>query len=116
MAHAGQFGTYYTQLVERFYAALEWRYNDVKDEPKLVREAEILGLLLDTILADQVAHDVPLNALEQAIKHFQQVRHDSFTPNKYKSILVYMGLDEDKTHGYHPQLFGNVTIERRNGV
>jgi hypothetical protein len=116
MAQAGQFGSYYGQLVERFYAALEWRYNEVKDEPKLAREAEILSLVLDTLLADQVAHDVPLHALEGALKHFQKVRHDSFTPNKYKDILHHLNLDEKRTHGYHPQLVGNVTIERHKGA
>lgn len=112
MTHAGQFGGYYAQLVSRFYAALEWRYNEVKDVPALVREKEIIVSLLDSLLADQVAHDVSLPHLESALRHFQKVRHDSFTPKKYTEILSLMGIEEKKTQGYVPQLYGAVTIDR----
>ena len=112
MSHAGQFGAYYTQLVERFYAALEWRYNEVKEDSGLTRETQILALMLDSLLVDQVAHDVSLQNMEHAIRHFQKVRHDTFTPKKYNEILHLMGLDEEKTQGYKPQLFGIVTLSK----
>lgn len=113
MAYAGQFGTYYTQVIDRFYHALEWRYNDVKDKPGLAREAEILAKLLDLLLADQISHDLHLQKIEQALMRFQRVRHDSFTPNKYHEIMELMGVEEKDTHGYAPQLFGHVQLEAR---
>lgn len=111
MAHAGQFGEFYTQVVDRFYHALEWRYNVVQSKPGMEREAEILANLLDHILADQVSHDLRLADLEGALRHFQKVRHDSFSPNKYKDILSLLAIDEKNTHGYLPQLFGHVTLD-----
>lgn len=113
MAHAGQFGTYYAQVIDRFYHALEWRYNDVQGRAGHEREQEILAKLLDVILADQVGHDLHLQHLEKALHIFQKHRHDSFTPNKYKEILFLMDIDEKKTQGYAPHLFGNVTFEAR---
>lgn len=111
MGHAGQFGTYYAQLIDRFYHALEWRYNDIQGRAGHEREQEILAKLLDVILADQVGHDLHLQNLEQALGIFQKNRHDSFTPNKYKQILSLLEIDEDKTKGYSPHLFGNVNFE-----
>ena len=112
MAHIGQFGAYYTQLVERFYAALELRYNDIHGRKGSDRECEILAKLLDGLLADQVSHDVSLANLESALRHFQQVRHASFVPGKYHEILELMNIDEVKTEGYTPQLFGIVTLDK----
>lgn len=113
MAHAGQFGTYYGQVVDRFFHALEWRFNEIKDKKGHEREGEILAKLLDILLADQVGHDIHLHSVEQALHHFQKVRHDSFTPAKYRDIMALMGVDEDKTIGYKPHLFGAVTFEAR---
>ncbi len=112
MSHAGQFGTYYTQLVERFYTALEWRYNEIKEDSGLTRETQILAMLLDSLLADQVAHHVSLSNLEGAIRQFQKIRHDSYTPKKYHEIMELMGLAEKKVEGYKPQLFGIVTLSK----
>lgn len=116
MAHAGQFGTFYAQLTERFFHALEWRYNDIQGRAGHDREQEILAKLLDIILADQVGHDMPLPNLEKALQLFQKNRHNSFTPNKYKEILSLMHVDEAKTIGYTPHLFGNVIFESRHSA
>lgn len=112
MAHVGQFGTYYAQLIGRFYSAVEWRYNEIKDRKGHAREMEILAKLLDCVLADQIAHDVSLQNLEGALRHFQRVRNDSFTPKKYSEVLELMGIDEGETEGYVPQLFGIVTLDK----
>ena len=49
MAHVGQFGHYYTELVNRFFHAVEWQYQKhAKD--KNPREREILSKILDTII------------------------------------------------------------------
>lgn len=114
MAHAGQFGIYYTQIIDRFYHALEWRYNDVKEQGG--READILARLLDVLLADQIGHDIHLHNVEKALREFQRVRHDSFTPNKYKEIVSLMGIDEEVAPGYQPQLFGHVQFEARYNI
>jgi hypothetical protein len=95
---------------------LEWRYNDVHGKSGHERETEILSKLLDTLLADQVVHDVDLHGLEGALRHFQRVRHDSFSPNKYREILGLLGVEEQSTLGYHPQLFGNVTLDVRRSA
>jgi hypothetical protein len=111
MAQAGQFGTYYAQVVDRFFHALEWRYNEIKEKRAHDREKEILCKLLDQLLADQVGHDLPLHDVESALRLFQRIRNDSFTPNKYKDVLYLMKIDENTTQGYRAQLFGNVTLE-----
>lgn len=111
MAHAGQFGQHYVQVVQRLYNGFEWRYNEVKENKNLQREEEILAKLLDKILADQVGHDLPLNNLEEALREFQKVRHASFTPTKYRKIMALMDIEEEKTHGYKPHLYGNVLFE-----
>jgi hypothetical protein len=111
MAHAGQFGAYYAQVVDRFYHALEWRYNELQGKKGHDREQEILAKLLDILLADQVGHDLPLPHVEAALQRFQKVRSTSFTPNKYKEIMELMGIEENATQGYEPKLFGNVTLE-----
>jgi hypothetical protein len=116
MAHAGQFGSHYIQVVDRFYHALEWRYNDIKDNPNTAREQEILAKLLDVILADQVGHDTLLGNIEKALHLFQKSRHDSFTPNKYKEILRLMDVDEKGVEGYTPHLFGTVNFEIRHSA
>lgn len=116
MAQAGQFGEYYTQVVDRFFHALEWRYNDIQGKSGLEHEGEIVAKLLDLILADQIGHDIPLHDVETALREFQRVRHDSFTPNKYKNILRLMGVEEEETHGYVPQLFGSVTLDVRHSA
>lgn len=113
MAHAGQFGIRYTQVIDRFYHALEWRYNEVKDKAGHTRETEILAKLLDVLLADQVGHDIPLHDIESALAAFQKVRRDSYTPKKYADILRHMGLEEGQTTGYKPQLFGSVVFDAR---
>lgn len=114
MAHAGQFGNHYMQVVDRLYHALEWRFNEVKESDGLKREAEIVAKLLDSLLADQVMHDLPLHNAEAALRSFQKVRHDSFTPGKYKEIMRLMAIDEEKTMGYTPHLFGHVTLETKH--
>jgi hypothetical protein len=113
MAHAGQFGIRYTQVVDRFFHALEWRYNEIKDKSGHDREIEILSKLLDVLLADQVVHDTPLHDIESALAIFQKVRRDSYTPKKYEAILHHMGLEEGQTHGYRAQLFGSVVFDAR---
>ena len=114
MAQAGQFGLRYTQVIDRLFHALEWRYNEVKDKKGHAREAEIISKLLDVLLADQVGHDLPLHDVEAALQSFQRVRHDSFTPTKYNDIIALMGLSETETIGYKPHLFGNVTLDTYN--
>lgn len=111
MGHAGQFGQHYLQVLHRLYSALEWRYAEIKGKQGLKREEEILAKLLDQILADQVGHDLPLHHAEEALREFQHVRHDSFTPAKYRKIMKLMGIVEEKTHGYVPHLYGNVLFE-----
>ena len=103
----------YTQVIDRFYHALEWRYNEIKDKSAHARESEIVAKLLDVLLADQVGHDIPLHDIEAALAHFQKVRRDSYTPKKYEAILHHMGLEEGETHGYRPQLFGSVVFDAR---
>jgi len=116
MGQVGQFGEYYTQVVDRFFHALEWRYNDVKGKRGHEHELEIVGKLLDLLLADQIGHDIPLHDVEAALRHFQRVRHDSMSPGKYKDILHLMNVEEDETHGYVPQLFGHVTLDLRHSA
>lgn len=116
MGQAGQFGEYYTQIVDRFFHALEWRYNDIKDAKGHEHEAEIVAKLLDLLLADQVGHDIPLHNVEAALRHFQKVRHDSFGPGKYKDIMHLMSVEEDETLGYVPQLFGSVALDFRHSA
>lgn len=111
MVHAGQFGKHYLQVTHRLYHGLEWRYNEIKGKQGLQRESEILAKLLDHILADQVGHDLPLNHIEAALREFQKIRHDSFTPAKYRKIMELMGVNEEKTHGYMPHLYGNVVFD-----
>lgn len=111
MAYAGQFGQHYVQVMQRLYNALEWRYNEVKDKKLLKREEEILAKLLDKILADQVGHDLPLNHLEDVLREFQKIRNASFTPAKYRNIMKLMDIEEDKTKGYKPHLYGTVLFE-----
>lgn len=113
MAQAGQFGSYYAQVVDRLFHALEWRFNDIKDKPGMAREAEILAKLLDVVLADQIVHELPLHSVEAVLKEFQKIRNDSFSPNKYKAILARMEIDVKHVEGYTPCLFGNVTLETR---
>lgn len=114
MAHAGQFGQHYIQVIHRLYHALEWRYSEVKEKKGLKREEEILAKLLDHILADQVGRDLLLSDVEEALHEFQKVRHDSFTPVKYCKILKLMGIGEDKIDGYAPHLYGNVLLESQH--
>lgn len=111
MAHAGQFGQHYVQVLQRLYHALEWRYKEVADKKGMKREAEILAKLLDHILADQVGRDLLLTNAEETLREFQKVRNDSFTPAKYRKILKLMDIQEDKTEGYTPHLYGNVLFE-----
>lgn len=116
MGQAGQFGEYYIQIVDRFYHALEWRYNEIKDLKGHEHETEIVAKLLDLLLADQIGHDIALHNVEAALKSFQRVRHDSFTPGKYKDILHLMSVEEEDTLGYVPQLFGSVTLDLRHSA
>ena len=113
MAYAGQFGTYYSQVIDRLYHALEWRFNDIKEKPGLAREGEILAKLLDLLLADQIGHDIHLQNIERSLQIFQRVRHDSFTPKKYAEIIQLMGIEDEDTQGYSPQLFGHIQFEAR---
>lgn len=115
MAHAGQFGTHYLQVLHRLYHAVEWRYNDVKDKEGLKRETEILAKMLDHILADQVGHDLLLADAEEVLHEFQRIRHDSFTPKKYRHILELMKIHEDKiAEGYSPHLYGTILFEAKH--
>lgn len=114
MAQAGQFGQHYIQVIHRFYHALEWRYNEVRGKAGLQREEEILAKLLDQLLADQVGHDLLLGHAEEALREFQKVRHHSFTPAKYRAILKLMNINEDKTIGYKPNLYGNILFEAQH--
>jgi hypothetical protein len=114
MAHIGQFGTYYMQVVDRFYHALEWRYNDVQGRSGHERESEILAKLLDMLIADQVMHDIMLGNIEAALRVFQKVRFDSYSPNKYKEVLFLLHVEENETLGYTPHLFGNIVFEARH--
>jgi hypothetical protein len=116
MGSVGQFGTYYSSLVGRFFHALEWRYTAIKDEPKSAREAEILTSLLDRIISDTVRHEIALHDLETAYRHFNRVRDNSFSPNKYKEILKGVGIDEQKTHGYQAQLYGVIQFEAHTAI
>mgnify|MGYP000591350269 CR=1 FL=1 len=77
MAQVGQFGTYYAQLVGRFYTALEWHYNEIKDKKGHDREIEILSKLLDGVLADQISHDVSLQHLEGYKRNLMPQLHAS---------------------------------------
>lgn len=116
MATAGQFGSYYNSLVGRFFHALEWRHAAVKDEPKLVREAEILSSLLDRLISDTVRHDISLHDMESAYRMFNKVRDNSFSPNKYREIMRHLGVDEKQTHGYMPQLYGVIQFEAHAAI
>ena len=111
MSNAGQFGSYYNSLVGRFFHALEWRLAMVKDEPKAAREAEILASLLDRLISDTVRHDISLHDMESAYRLFTKVRDNSFSPNKYRDILRHVHIEEQKTHGYVPQLYGVIQFE-----
>ena len=111
MGSVGQFGTYYSSLVGGFFHALEWRHAAVKDEPKLVREAEILSSLLDRLISDTVRHDISLHDLESAYRQFNRVRDASFSPNKYRDILRHVGIAEKDTEGYAAQLYGVIQFE-----
>jgi hypothetical protein len=116
MAHIGQFGAYYSQIVDRFYHALEWRYNEVKEKSGTEREQEILAKLLDLLLADQVMHDLMLGNIEASLRAFQKIRNDSYTPNKYKEILFLMHVEEQNTVGYTPHLFGHIVFEAQHSA
>lgn len=116
MAQIGQFGRHYGQVLDKFYHALEWRYNDLKARTGSEREVEILAKMLDILLADQVGHDLPLHALESALRHFQKVRHDSFTPKKYAEIMSLMHIEPKETEGYTPHLFGNVMLDSHRSL
>ena len=116
MGQAGQFGEYYTQIVDRFFHALEWRYNEIQGQKGHDHEVEIVAKLLDLLLADQIGHDIPLHDVEAALRQFQRVRNDSHTPGKYKEILQLMGVEEEDTLGYVPQLFGSVTLDIRHSA
>lgn len=114
MAHAGQFGTHYLQVLHRLFHALEWRYDEVRGKDGMKREEEILAMLLDRILADQVSRDLLLANVEQALREFQRVRHDSFTPAKYRNIMRLMDVHEEKVEGYVPHLYGNILFEAQH--
>lgn len=116
MGQTAQFGEYYAQVVDRFFHALEWRYNEIKGKTGQDREIEIVAKLLDLLLADQIGHDIALHDVETALRSFQRVRHDSFTPGKYKEIIQLMGVNEEETLGYVPQLFGSVTLDVRHSA
>lgn len=116
MGSVGQFGTYYSSLVGRFFHALEWRYTAIKDEPKLAREAEILTSILDRLISDTVRHEISLHDLESAYRHFNRVRDNSFSPNKYKEIMRHVGIDEKSTEGYQPQLYGVIQFEAHAAI
>ena len=116
MGSVGQFGTYYSSLVGRFFHALEWRLAAIKDEPKSAREVEILSSLLDRIISDTVRHDISLHNLESAYRLFARTRDNSFSPNKYKEIMKLTGIEEDKTHGYQAQLYGVIHFEAHTAI
>ena len=111
--HIAQFGEYYNLLKDKFYHAVEWRYNEASHDPKLKAEAEILGLVLDSLIADAVAHDVLLPALEAALKEFKAVRDNAYTPNKYNKMLALLNLHADRADGYVPQLYGAIAFNAR---
>ena len=109
----GQFGTYYNQLKDKFYHAVEWQFNEAAHNPLLKAETEILGLVLDNLIADAVAHDVLLPELEAALKEFKAVRHNAYTPNKYTKMLALLNLHAEKAAGYVPQLYGAIAFNAR---
>lgn len=116
MGTAGQFGTYYNSLVGRFFHALEWRHAAIKDEPKALREVEIISSLLDRLISDTVRHDISLHDMESAYRAFNKVRDNSFSPNKYREIMRHCGVDEKQTHGYVPQLYGVIQFEAHSAI
>ncbi|HEY1096778.1 MAG TPA: hypothetical protein VGF14_06010 [Alphaproteobacteria bacterium] len=116
MSSVGQFGVYYNSLVGRFFHALEWRHAAIKDEQKAAREVEIITSILDRLISDTVRHEISLHDLETAYRHFNRVRENSFSPNKYKDILRHVGVDEQKTHGYEPQLYGVIQFEAHKAI
>jgi hypothetical protein len=108
-----KFGAYYGQLKDKFYRAVEWRFNEANHNPQLKAEAEILGLVLDSLIADAVAHDVLLPELEAALKEFKAVSSNAYTPNKYTKMLALLNVHADKATGYVPQLYGAIAFDAR---